>query len=115
MVGIGGASSTPTASVSTQPSVLLGSGTANQVLHIRSSAGAEVLTFLIPRSYTTMLFSSPKLKLTQTYQVYTGGSVSGGTTSTGLYTSGSYTPGITATSFTTSGMVTSAGGKQGPG
>ena len=115
LVGIGGASSTPMASVSTQPSVLLGSGTANQVLHIRSSAGGEVLTFLVPRSYTTMLFSSPKLKLTQTYQVYTGGSVSGATTGTGLYTSGSYSSGTTTTSFTTSSIVTSAGGKQGPG
>ncbi|GAB3880968.1 carbohydrate-binding domain-containing protein [Spirosoma agri] len=115
MVGIGGATSSPTASVSTQPSVILGAGTANQLINIQSSDGAEVLTFLIPRSYATMLFSSPKLKSTQSYKVYTGGSVSNGTNLNGLYTSGTYMLGTQSSTFTTNGMVTKVGGSNGPG
>ena len=114
MVGIGGASSSPTASVSTQPSVLLGSGTANQLINIQSSDGTETLTFLIPRSYSTMLFSSPKLKQNTSYKVFTGGSVSGGTNVNGLYTSGTYNAGTQSSTFTTSSMVTKAGGSVGP-
>lgn len=115
LVGVAGATSSPTASVSTQPSVILGSGTANQIIHIESSDGAEALTFLIPKNYTTMLFSSPKLKSNVAYNVYTGGSVANGTNSNGLYTSGTYTAGTVSKTFTTSSMVTSAGGSTGPG
>jgi hypothetical protein len=115
LVGIGGATSSPTANVSTQPSVILGGAMVNQVYHIRSSDGAEALTFLVPRTFTTMLFSSPKLKLGTTYNVYTGGSVAGGTDFNGLYSAGNYTDGTKGTTFTTSSMVTSAGGSQGPG
>ncbi|WP_420151052.1 carbohydrate-binding domain-containing protein [Spirosoma sp.] len=114
IVGIGGATSLPTASVSTQPSVVLGSGAANQLINIQSSDGAEALTFQIPRAYTTMLFSSPKLKQGKTYKVLTGGSVTGGTTVNGLYTSGSYVAGSQSSTFTTSSMVTQAGGRTGP-
>jgi hypothetical protein len=115
MVGIGGATSSPTAGVSTQPSVILGGAAANQIYHIRSSDGAEALTFTVPRTFTTMLFSSPKLKLNTTYQVYTGGSVSSGADYNGLFSGGSYTGGTKGVSFKTSSMVTSAGGSQGPG
>jgi hypothetical protein len=114
LIGIGGSSSTPTANVSTQPSVMLGSGAANQLFHIQSADGSEAVTFLIPRNYNTMLFSSPKLKLNQTYKVFTGGSVSGTTVFNGLYTSGTYTAGSPASSFTTAGMVTRVGGSTGP-
>lgn len=115
MVGIGGATSVPTASVSTQPSVILGGGSANQLIHIQSNDGAEALTFQIPRSYSTMLFSTPKLKTGQTYKVFTGGSVAGGTNVNGLYTSGTYTVGTQSSTFTTNSMVTQAGGSSGPG
>jgi hypothetical protein len=115
MVGIGGATSSPTASVSTQPSVILGGASANQIYHIRSADGAEALTFTVPKTFTTMLFSSPKLKLNTTYSVYTGGSVSGGIDYNGLFSDGSYTDGTKGTSFTTSSMVTSVGGSNGPG
>jgi hypothetical protein len=112
LIGTGGATSSPTANVSTQPSVILGSGSANQLMHIRSSDG-ETMTFTIPRAYNTMLFSSPKLKQGTTYQVYTGGTTAGTTDFYGLYTSGTYTAGTAGTSFTTSSMVTNAGGSQG--
>lgn len=115
MVGIAGATSSPTASVSTQPSVILGSGTANQIIHIRSTDGAEALTFAIPASYTTMLFSSPKLKISTSYKIYTGGTVTGGENTNGVYNSGTYSGGTEGTSITTSSMVTKAGGSTGPG
>lgn len=118
IVGIGGATSMPSANASTQRSVRLGGGTANQLIHIEATDGsAEALTFLIPRTYSTMLFSSSKLKAETSYTVYTGGSVTEGADLNGLYTSGTYTKGnaTAGTTFTTSSMVTAAGGSAGPG
>ncbi|KAA6438551.1 carbohydrate-binding domain-containing protein [Dyadobacter flavalbus] len=115
MVGIGGSTSSPTANASTQPSVILGGGSANQIYHIRSVNGAEALTFTVPRTFTTMLFSSPKLKLNTSYNVYTGGSVASGIDYNGLFSAGNYTDGTKSTLFTTSSMVTIAGGSQRPG
>lgn len=93
---------------------MLGKGTANTLFYIESSDGTEALTFQIPRTYSTMLFSSPKLVMTKTYQVYIGGSVASGTSFNGLYTSGTYTFGTQASTFTTSSVVTQAGGTIGP-
>lgn len=115
LVGIGGATSSPTASVSTQYAAILGGGAANQLYHIESADGTEALTFLAPKTYTTLLFSSAKLKGNTSYVTYTGGSVANGTSFQGMYTSGTYTRGTKAGSFTTSSMVTNAGGNTGPG
>ncbi|SFC26351.1 carbohydrate-binding domain-containing protein [Spirosoma endophyticum] len=115
LVGVAGATSSPTASASTQPAVILGGGTANQLVNIQSNDGAESLTFLIPRTYTTMLFSSPKLKVNTSYKVYTGGSVTNGTNLNGLYTRGTYVIGTQSSTFTTSSMVTKVGGNTGRG
>lgn len=108
LVGIAGSSSTPTANVSTQNSVLSSNlGASGQLLHIASSEGEEVLTFLVPQSYSRLLFSSPKLRSNTTYTVYTGGSVVGGTDFHGLYLTGTYSGGTaTGRSFTTSSRVT---------
>ncbi|GAB4050469.1 hypothetical protein GCM10028810_45150 [Spirosoma litoris] len=115
MVGIGGSTSVPTSTVTTQPCVMLGAGTANQLINIQSSDGVEALTFLIPRAYTTMLFSSPKLKSATSYKVFTGGSVSAANTNAnGIYTSGAYTSGTQSTLFTMSSVVMQVGGSVGP-
>ncbi|MFT4030781.1 MAG: carbohydrate-binding domain-containing protein [Siphonobacter sp.] len=111
LVGMGGATSTPTSSVTTQTAVILGSGTASQLFHIETTDGTEALTLLIPRSYTTMLFSSPKLSTGKTYSIYTGGSVSNTTEWNGLYLTGTYTPGTQSSTFTTSSIVTNVSGK----
>ena len=116
LLGIGGTISSPSANSSTQRSVRLGSYTANNIIHIQSSDGTETLTFLIPQSYATMLYSSVKLEANTTYSVYTGGSVSNGTDFNGLYTGGTYSGGTNAnTSFTTSSMFTIVGGSGGGG
>lgn len=118
IVGMGGSTSMPTANVSTQRSVRLGGANANQIVHIVATDGsAEALTVLAPRTFATMLFSSPKLKASTSYQVYIGGAVSNGIDENGLYTGGLYTKGnaVSGTSFTTTSMVTIAGGSGGPG
>ena len=110
VVGIGGATSTPSASASTVPSVIMGGGTANQIIHIESADGTEALTFTAPVSYSTMLFASSKLATGTTYNIYTGGSVASATEFFGLYTSGTYTKGTSSANFTTTNMVTQLGG-----
>jgi len=115
VVGIGGTTTSPTASVSTVPGVIMGAGEASKIVHIEDADGNEVLTFLAPVSYSTLLFASSKMKTNTTYTVYTGGSVTGGTDFYGLYTSGTYSGGVSGSTFTTSGMVTQIGGSTGPG
>lgn len=112
LIAIGGSNSTPTASTSTQPSVLLGSATANSIIRIEQN-GAEILTFKAPKAYQNMLFTSPNFALGKTYAVYTGGSVSGGKNFYGLYTGAAYSGGTQSRTFTTTSVVTSAGGTTG--
>lgn len=111
LIGIGGASSSPTASVSTQNSVLFTSAaTVNQVIHIESSTGTDVFTFVVPRAYSkmVMLFSMPGLAANKTFNIFTGGTVTGGSYFHGLYQGDTYTKATTtaAASFTTSGLLT---------
>lgn len=110
VVGIGGATSGPTASVSTVNALVMGSGSANQIVHIEAADGTEALTFMAPKAFSTLLFAGSKLKSSTAYTVYTGGSVSGGTSFNGLYLSGSYTGGTKGSTFTTSSVVTQIGG-----
>jgi hypothetical protein len=110
VIGVAGATSGPTASASTVHSVIMGSGTANQLVHIEAADGTEALTFLAPVSYSTLLYASSKLEGNTSYTVYTGGSVTSGTDFKGLYTSGTYTKGTAGGTFTTTNMVTQTGG-----
>jgi len=110
VVGMAGATSAPSATASTVPSLIAGAGSANQLIHIEAADGTEALTFLAPTAYTTLLFSSSKMKLGTTYAVYTGGSVTDGIQFKGLYTSGVYTKGTISGTFTTSTLVTKTGG-----
>ncbi|SIT24676.1 protein of unknown function [Filimonas lacunae] len=110
VVAIGGATSGPSSTQSTIHSVIMGSGSANQVIHIQATDGIEALTFLAPVAYSTLLFASSKLEANTSYVVYTGGSVASGTSFNGLYTSGTYSNGTISSTFTTSSMVTQIGG-----
>lgn len=110
VIGIAGATSGPTASVTTVRALVMGSGSANTIVHIEAADGTEALTFLAPKSYSTLLFASSKLKANTTYNIYTGGTVSNGTAFNGLYLTGSYSGGTKKSSFTTSSVVTQIGG-----
>ena len=110
LVSLGGSTSSPTSNVSTQRSVVYG-GSSFEIIHIESSTGTEILTFKSPKTFsqTVMLFSSPSMTANTSYTIYTGGSISGGSSTYGLYTGATYTKGSSAGTFTTSSMVTSVG------
>lgn len=119
MIGTGGASSTPTASSCTQRSVIYkAAGTSGAVIRVKSAAGADVLVYKLPRTYSgggggpgggsasmTMLFSVPALT-NATYYLVTGATVTGGTEWHGQYTGATVTGGTTSKTFTASSMVT---------
>ena len=128
MVGIGGATSTPTASACTQRALIFKSLTSGTALCITNASGTEILTFKVPTisgggggfpgggggpggggpgggsGKLTLLFSSPDLT-TGSCSIRQGGSISGGTDFNGYCTGATYTGG-TATNVTISGMVT---------
>ncbi len=88
---------------------------ANQLLNIQSEDGTEALTYEVPNSIVTIIYSNAKIATGQTYNIYTGGSVSNGTEINGLYTSGTYNGGTNAGgSFTINSTVTQIGGVMGP-
>jgi len=119
-VGSAGMAQSP-GTASTQYSVLVtlpSAQAAGSMIHIESESGAEVLTFVVTKSFETAVFSSPALENGATYLVYTGGS-STGTATDGLYVDCTYTAGMQAASFTISSMVTGEstgmGGQRGGG
>lgn len=122
IIGVGGSTSSPTASYCTQRSLIFNSSTTNiQYLRIENtSTGQEVLTIKMPKTYSqrmTMLVSSSLLAQSTGYTIYTGGSISGGSDFHGLFTDATYTKGSSAGTFTTgsaAGAVTTVGTSQGP-
>ena len=62
------------------------------MVHIKTEAGEEVLTFVPAKAYQSVVLCSAQLEAGTTYVVYSGGS-STGTERDGLYTGGTYTPG----------------------
>lgn len=110
LIGFGGSTSSPTSSVSTQRSLIYGASS-YEIIHIESSSGENILTFKLPKTFsqTTMLFSSAALTSGSSYTIYTGGSISGGSSNYGLYTGATYTKGSSAATFTPSSMVTTVG------
>lgn len=120
LLGIGSTTSSPTSSACTQRSVIYSSnsGTSGTLLTIASSSGTHIMSYTIPRNYSgamAVLFSSSSLTSGTSYTIYTGGSVSGGSTFYGLTVGGTYTAGTTVSSFTSSSMVTTVGSSSSTG
>lgn len=119
IIGVGGSTSTPTASASTQRSVIYnaGSATSGQLVAIRNASGTNVATFLVPRAYSSMVMfvSNPDLA-TGSYTIYKGGTISAPTDSYhGWYSGGTYSGGTQATTFNISNTVTTVGTSSGGG
>ncbi len=112
VVGVGGATSTPTASKCTQPTIIYGgSGNSGNYISLADSNGNNVLIYKIPRNYSqmTLLVSSPLLSKNSTYTLSSGGTLTGGTEFHGLYTGGTYKNGTSLASITLKDMVTTSG------
>ena len=106
-VGIAGSTSTPTSSACKQNTIILGSRQAGTTMALKASSGAVAFAFTIPKSYTTMLLSSPDIVTGTKYTVYTGGTVSADYAFNGLYLDNmSYSGGAAGTGFTISSCVT---------
>ena len=115
ILGLALNTSFPTESESTQNSVILDGINANTILNIQSDDGTEALTYEVPYSVNTIIYSNAKLETGKTYTTYIGGSVSNGTQVNGLYTSGTYSGGSSSgTPYTISSSVTQVGGEMGP-
>ena len=106
LIGIGGGSSTPTTSSSTQrywlkSNISLTSGSVYRLAVSTSTSGANVLVFKAPRtlSSATVLLSSPSLVKGTTYYLMKGATVIGTETFHGYYET------CTATGGTTSGST----------
>ncbi len=115
-IGTGGATSNPTASVCTQPTIKYGSATPGNAICIKNSSGEAILMYQLP-TYTgtggggpgggtqmTLLFTDPKFT-NGSYTLQYGGTISGGTTVHGYNTGGTYSGGSTK-NFTISSMLT---------
>lgn len=101
---------------STQRSMYLKSSAqlaATSMLHIRNASGTEMVTFKPKNAVYYFHFSSPNIAANTSYQVYFGGTYTGGnfvgnSTGWGLYTGGTYstTGGTLKSTFTTSSSNT---------
>jgi hypothetical protein len=120
LIGLGGATSKPTTSVTTVCTVEC-NVSYNSLYHIESSTGAEVMTFKTPSAYSgktvCILFGGGALTNGTSYTLYSGGSVSGGEDFHGLLSGAAYTKGSAAGSFIGSAYATvgTASGSPGPG
>ncbi|WP_196783712.1 carbohydrate-binding domain-containing protein [Flavobacterium hydrophilum] len=115
LIGAGGATSSPTASVSTQASAILGSGNAGTIFSVLDSDNAEVMTFKSPVSFTTLLLSGSKFSSGKTYKLVTVSAVTNASDFNGLYLGGTFSNSTVSSSFTLTSMVTKIGGSTGPG
>ena len=78
------------------------------LLHVESSTGEEILTFVPSKAYQSVVVSSLDFEEGEIYVIYAGGSAEGAVVD-GLYSEGSYAPGTQVDSFTFSEMVMSLG------
>jgi hypothetical protein len=119
LIGFGGATSKPTANVTTKCTVECNVSYAS-LYHIEAADGTEIMTFKMPRTYSgtvCMLFGGGAMARGTSYTLYSGGSVSGGEDFHGLYSGAAYTKGSVVGTFTGSAYTTvgTASGSPMPG
>ncbi len=78
---------------------------AGSLFHIRDTAGNVMVTFRPSRTYSAVLFTCPEFAAGTTYQIYTGGTYTGGVERDGVCTGGTYGGGTLRTSFTFNTIV----------
>ena len=83
-------------------------GTAGTTVAIKDSSGNVLCVFKTTKQFAHFVFSSPSLKIDETYEIWTGGSGSGETQS-GLYKNNSYTGGTKLASVSQTATVSGAG------
>ena len=110
MLGAGGSNvgTAPGTTGSTQNTIIMNLSTTQPVgtmVHLQTSSGSGILTFMPLKGYRCITFSSPDIAIGTTYDFYLGGS-SSGTVVDGLYTNGTYSPGNLYTTFTVNGIST---------
>lgn len=123
LIGIGGSTSMPTESVTTQPVAILGGSSlsSGQYLTVADGNGNNIIAFNVPRDYSqqyTLLVSSPKMTKGNSYIFSSGATVSGGTSFCGYMTDATVSGGSSLASLTLSSMITSynfSGGMGGGG
>lgn len=117
VIGTGGGTSTPSASASTQRSVVYNGirATKGSALCVRSQSGDPILVYELPATAddVCLLFSAPALKQGTAYEVLTGCTVPGGGWN-GYHADNACSGGSPAGTFTPSGMVTTVGVTPGP-
>ena len=119
LIGTGGAAIS-TSSSSTQRSVIYNgvSAKTGELFVITDAEGYTILKYELPRTMSKMsvFFSSPDLKAGATYNVYSGGSLSGNTNNwNGWFEDGMYDVGTKLGSFTSNSITTTVGQSSGPG
>lgn len=119
LIGLGGSTSSPTSSVTTQPVIILSGKqlTQGQQLTLQDATGAVIWSFLIPRTYSqaTILVSSPLLSVGSSYTLTTGATLTSGTTWQGFSADATTSGGSTLQSLTLSQTITSSGSSSGGG
>lgn len=116
VLGIGGSTSTPTASVTTQPVIVLGGKSLqNGTTLSLSGADGSIYAFTMPKSLNqaSLLMSSPALSVGSSYTVSSGVTTSAATMWNGFMLPDSTTGGTTLATLTLSSVVTTSGNSGG--
>ncbi|WP_372755562.1 carbohydrate-binding domain-containing protein [Labilibaculum sp.] len=77
---------------------------ADQMVHIESADGDDIVTIEPQKAFQSLVVSSPDFEKGSTYNIYLGGSYSG-TEDNGFYTDGTYSGGTKYSSFSISSTV----------
>ncbi|MCD8291232.1 MAG: carbohydrate-binding domain-containing protein, partial [Prevotella sp.] len=110
IIGLGGDTSNPTSSVTTQPAAIVNgkSFTSGKYLTLNDSNGNNILAFCVPRTYSsaTLLISCPEMSVGSTYTIGTNATVTGGENWQGYVTNGTMSSSGSSSSLTLTSIVT---------